>query len=375
MSLQPLPAARFVRRTSLGPNEYRRNFRQLDLEVITAVTSVEADGVTPLMGKIYLRLVSAPAEFWEREGVLYFAPRAGDGRPVKASKVLYEVLGVASATAHKALQWLHGQGIIGYFAGKNGVGIRIFLNRAVSSIGARTSETSKKILPFAHGSNGMTHGSTTEPAFKDSFADPESLDSDLDPRAPENGADSPKEVNTPPAPAPQPKPKPDSRSADEETGGRTARALHLEEITDRLLRGLEPAVRAAAAEAAAREHERTRAWLESRGLPKAARVAQREAYNVLRQYGAIKATAPASSADMGQHGGYSTPAPHPLPEAEIAELAQACVAMLEAQGQAVELTLNGMSDGAGGFLIPDDAARVRTQVALLLGDCPCEASE
>src|SRR4051812_49520737 len=79
---------RFVRRTTLGANEYRRNFHQVDRDIIAAVTSEEADGVTPLMSKIYLRLVSAPPEFWEREGVLYFTAGEEGGRPVKASKVL-----------------------------------------------------------------------------------------------------------------------------------------------------------------------------------------------------------------------------------------------------------------------------------------------
>ena len=110
--------------------------------------------MTPLMSKIYLRLVSAPAEFWEREGVLYFSAGERGRRPVKASKVLYGLLGVASATAHKALGWMHEQGIVGYFAGKNGVGIRIFLNRAAGSIGVRTVAAGKKILPFARGSQG-----------------------------------------------------------------------------------------------------------------------------------------------------------------------------------------------------------------------------
>src|SRR5215217_4428370 len=103
MKLQALSSPRFVRRTQLGPGEYRRNFRQIDADVIAAVTSKEADGVTPLMSKIYLRLASAPPEFWEREGVLYFAAKEADGRLIKSSKVLYELLSVASATAHKAL--------------------------------------------------------------------------------------------------------------------------------------------------------------------------------------------------------------------------------------------------------------------------------
>src|ERR1044072_5373112 len=101
------------------------------------------------MSKIYLRLVNAPDQYWERDGVLRFEAECREGKQVKAWDVLCELLGVASATANKALSWMHDQGIIGYFAGKNGVGIRIFLNRAANSIGNRPHSSGKKILEFA----------------------------------------------------------------------------------------------------------------------------------------------------------------------------------------------------------------------------------
>jgi hypothetical protein len=190
MTATAVASPRFVRRTRLGPTEYRRNFYQIDHDVLAAVTSADADRVTPLMSKVYLRLVSAPPEYWEREGVLYCSAGEQGSRPVKASKVLYGLLGVASATAHKALGWMHEQGIVGYFAGKNGVGIRIFLNRASGSIGVRAASAGKKILPFARGSNEGLHGSADEPAFNDSYAVSEILETDLNPRAPKNGADT-----------------------------------------------------------------------------------------------------------------------------------------------------------------------------------------
>jgi hypothetical protein len=43
----------------------------------------------------------------------------------------------------------------------------------------------------------------------------------------------------------------------------------------------------------------------------------------------------------------------------VNELAQACVAMLETQGQSIEVSLSEMSAEAGGFLLPEDAGRVR----------------
>ena len=53
-------------------------------------------------------------------------------------------------------------------------------------------------------------------------------------------------------------------------------------------------------------------------------------------------------------------------DGEVEELAQACVAMLEVKGQAVERTLSEMSAEAGGFLLPGDAPRVRARAEALL---------
>ena len=143
-------------------------------------------------------------------------------------------------------------------------------------------------------------------------------------------------------------------------------AVPVVEIVARLRRELDPTLQSAARHAAAQEHERTRDWLESRGLPKAARVAQREAYNVLRKYGAIKGAVHASSADVGRD--YSEQVHRPISDVEIEELAQACIAMLEVKGQSVEVTLSEMSSEAGGFLLPEDAPRVRVKIESLLGD-------
>jgi hypothetical protein len=357
---------RFVRRTQLGANEYRKNFRQIDGDVIAAVTSAEADRVTPLMSKIYLRLVHAPAQYWERDGVLRFEAELRDDCHVTAWVALYEALGVASATARKALQWMHEQGIIGYFAGKNGVGIRIFLNRATSSIGNRAGQ---KILEFPRASSEGARTSTDEVAFNDSFADLEGSDTDCNPRAPKSGAEQTEVVNT----GPDPQPTGPRRSLQGvETGERVASHAPLrvevpvEEIVARLSRQLGPSLESAARRAAAQEHERTREWLESRGLPKAARVAQREAYNVLRKYGVVKGEGQSSHADVGR--GRPAHESEPLSDVEVEELAQACVAMLEVKGQAVGLTLSEMSAEAGGFLLAADAPRVRARAEALLED-------
>lgn len=143
--------------------------------------------------------------------------------------------------------------------------------------------------------------------------------------------------------------------------------IPVDEIVSRLRSELEPTLRSAARQAASQEHERTRAWLESRGLPKAARVAQREAYNVLRKYGVIKEAAQPAHVDVGRRATIEREE-LPLAESEVEELAEACVAMLAAQGRAVEVTLSEMSVAAGGFLLPEDAPRVRAKAEAILGD-------
>src|SRR5215207_1368859 len=308
MTAQPLPASRFVRKTQLGPGEYRKNFRQLDGDVITAVTSPEADRVTPLMSKVYLRLVHAPAQYWERDGVLRFEAELRGDRHVTAWAALCETVGVASATARKALRWMHEEGIIGYFSGKNGVGVRIFLNRAASSIGARGGQ---KILEFPRASTRESRASRVEAAFSDSFADLEVSDADRNPRAPKNGAGRTEVVKTasdPPPICPRLSPQ-DVGSENGPAPRMTLRVkVPVEEIVSRLRRELEPSLRLAASQAAAREHERTREWLESRGLPKAARVAQHEAYNVLRGHGRSNSSAGRGRAGLGVGRADETPA-------------------------------------------------------------------
>ncbi|MDT5272076.1 MAG: hypothetical protein QOH49_4262 [Acidobacteriota bacterium] len=366
MNVRPLQAPRFVRRTRLGPDEYRKNFRQIDGDIISTVTSPEADRVTPLMSKIYLRLVHAPVQYWEREGVLCFESELRGETHVKAWNALCEALGVASATANKALRWMHEQGIVGYFAGKNGVGIRIFLNRAASSIGSRVA--GKKILAFPPASSAKARASRDEAAFSDSYAVSEVLEKDLNPRAPKNGAEQTKVVYTAPAPHPTRSGySPQGVGSDNVPPPQTALRVEvpIEEIVSRLRHELEPSLQSAARRAAAQEHERTREWLESRGLPKAARVAQREAYNVLRKYGVIRDGALSTHADVGR----SHPAQEqhqPLSDGDVEGLAQACLAMLEVKGQSVELTLSEISVKAGGFLLPSDASRVHAMAQALL---------
>ena len=359
-------APRFVRRTQLNAQEYRTNFRQLDCEVISALISEEATRVTSQMSKIYLCLINAPVELWERDGVLRFTGCEREGKWQTAWEQLVELAGVASATARKALAWMSEQAIIGYYAGKNGVGIRIFINRAASSI-AHKPEAGQKILRLVQASSSTPRTSQNEAAFNDSFAVLETLDTDINSRAPQDGADNTmvdKISSAPPRPIST---NQLSSTRPCNTTAQTPGVFALDEIVTRLRAELEPAMQSAARNAAAQEHERTREWLENRGLPKAARVAQHEAYNVLRKYGVISESARSSSthAEVGRSD-YIPPEPHPLTNDEIAGLAEACIAMLETKGQSIDLTLSEMSVEAGGYLLPDDAPRVRDHANALL---------
>jgi hypothetical protein len=366
-AVQALAAPKFLRKTTLRETESNTNFKMLDNDVAEAVTSAEADRVTPLMSKIYTRLLLTPDRMRESERVLRFAGEEREGKWVTAWEQLRSHLRVSGETASKALRWMHEQGIIGYYAGKNGVGIRIFLNRAASSVATRRAPGPQKILSFGGASDGRPRTSAAETPFNDSFAASEVLDTDMNPRAPKNGAEQTEVVKTDPDLHPtRSEHLPQGVSMGNVLPSGTALRVEVpvEEIVSRLRRDLEPSLQSAARRAAAQEHERTREWLESRGLPKAARVAQREAYNVLRKYGIIRDTAQASPANVGLS--YPTQEGQPLSDGEVEELAQACVAMLEVKGQSVEVTLSEMSAEAGGFLPPADAPRVRARTAALM---------
>lgn len=348
MTAHALDTPRFLRKTVLCPNEFNTRFRMIDDDVLAAVSSEEADKVTPLMSKIYLRLLQTPNELREAERTLRFTgEEVGEGKWLTAWEQLYRHLRVSGETANKALRWMHGQGIIGYSAHKNGVGIRIFLNRAASSIGVRRALPGQKNLSAGRASTGGPPASAGGAAFKDNLSVVgDSSESRSNPRAPD-GADREAVKNY------KPDPNPAGISADELVG--------------RIVRELEPRLRLVAREESAREHSRTRDWLENQGIPKATRVAQREAYNVLRQHGLVAGgKASARSSEVGR--AHDAPAePHELSEVEVGEMAAACVAVLETHGQSIDVILSEMSSEAGGFLLPGDAPKVRKAALALLG--------
>lgn len=369
------PSPKFLRKTILRGTEANTNFKMLDDDVAEAITSAEADEVTPLMSKVYTRLLLTPAVMREGVRVLRFAGEEREGRWVTAWEQLRSHLRVSSETARKALRWMHGQGIIGYYSGKNGVGIRIFLNRAANSVASKREELAEKILPFSRTSDRRPRTSPGDTPFKDSFAVSETLDSDLNPLAPKNGAEDAQFANASAEQHTRLVPdgstlKPSDRMFS--TQGQRPSELPSEQVVQRLRSEIEPMLQQLARRAAADEHERTRAWLERSALPKAARVAQRETYDMLRRNGVIRDASGRTTVEVGR-GSNARPEPRPLSESEVAEFAEVCVALFEAKGQPVEATLVGMGVAAGGMLLPEDASRVLSKVETLLGARPGES--
>ncbi|HEX8560758.1 MAG TPA: hypothetical protein VF668_21875 [Pyrinomonadaceae bacterium] len=369
-AVMAVTAAKFLRRTTLLETEANTNFRMLDDDVAEAITSPEADRVTPLMSKVYTRLLLTPPEWREGERVLRFTGQEQEGKWVTAWEQLRRHLRVSSETASKALRWMHGQGVIGYYSGKNGVGIRIFLNRAAASVKRKREAGREKILPFGLASDGRPRTSPNGTPLNDSYAVSEVLDTDLSTRAPKNGAGAPTPFEASPGQTSRQQMKSSADGLRRETPfARTASHAEapVEQIVSRLRSELEPALQRLARQAAAGEHERTREWLESKGLPKAARVAQRETYDVLRRHGLLGQSRRTSGAEVGRAESAQV-SPRALSESEACELAEACMALFEVKGQTIETTLSEMNVASGGFLLPEDASRVLEKFETLMSN-------
>jgi hypothetical protein len=362
MTATALPAPRFLRKTTLEDNEYRRNFRQIDNDVIEVITSMEADAVTPLMSKIYLRLLKAPDQYVESSGVLRFEEEIREGKRRKAWQVLCELLRVSSSTANKAIKWLAEVGIIGYFSGKNGVGLRIFLNRASSSIGIKSHSAAKKNLSFSPAPPGETRASFGEAGFRGNYTG-ENLDLNNTSRTPDGGADHNRSDNKTFGPARLACGDANQDdSLDSIAVDRTSmnHAAMVREILGMLKPQLEATIQSASRQAASREHDRTREWLEKFGLPKVARVAQRESYNILRQSGLAISSTKRIRSQLQVGAGLSTPhRPKPLSPTEIADTAEYCIFRLQTDGHSIDVTLAELSAEAGGYLLAADAPKVR----------------
>lgn len=333
----------FVPRTSLGADEARCNFHQVDRDALRLVSSEEARRVTSLMMLVYMALIDAPFKFRESEGVLRFAGEIRDGQQITAWDQLLDVLKVADGTAHKALTWMHSKGLIGYFAGKNGVGIRIRLYRAASSIKRADRPAQKNLHPDGV-AYGERHVSPDATPLRASIR--QNLDTKKESPAPEDGANSSPDVDASPAGA---------ATADEHAGTP-------QQLVAQLRQMLEPQVRRIAAQTAAheaaREGERTRRWFDAYGLPKVTRVAQREAYKIHKQQAASHTAAERTRLDLAVGRAAPPPQPSARPQISLDETVRMCLTAFGLDGAAgVEQALVSLCEG--GELSLEGAAKAR----------------
>jgi hypothetical protein len=284
-------AANFVRRTALAEDEYRVNFKQIDCDVLDALASDEACAVTPSISRIYIRLIRSPLMYWEREGVLHFVGEEREGKALTAWEQMREMIGVSNSTLSKALAWMHEAGVIGYDARKNGVGIRIFFNRAASSIRRRAGQKNLRLVPAPSDSAPAPENRA---AFKERKVE-EDLESVVPPaqarekRQPDRGI-PPRPVALVSEPSHSPNLHPLSAPPAKQD------RLNVDALILRIVAELRPEISAAVR----RESDGTREWLLNHGLPKATRVAQRETYDLLRSYGVIVKKA-VHSGDVGRN--------------------------------------------------------------------------
>lgn len=94
-------------------------------EIADAVTSDEAERVTPYMSAIYLRLVTAPLQWWIENEVLLIEAESRDSVSMPAWSVLVAHLQVPPETARRALDWFEEKGFISLTSSANGREIRI----------------------------------------------------------------------------------------------------------------------------------------------------------------------------------------------------------------------------------------------------------
>lgn len=279
--------AQFIRKTGLAPTEYQTNFTITDNEILDAITSNEALQITKLMPSIYLRLRRAPTDFWEREGVLRFVGSSDEKTLSTAWDQMRRITGVANSTLSKALFWLHEKGVIGYSAHKNGIGIRIFFNRATSSIRSREPQKNLRLAPTP--SSNLPAPSNGAP-FKEEISkrDLDNIHDSALSRGEQIGEECQPQEPISPTEAPVSRPGlqlvPNPTTRPEET------LPFLNQAIKELKCDFSNIVK--------REIRATQDWFYDKAIPKAIRVAQQETFNLLRKTGVQQSK---QSSDVGKY--------------------------------------------------------------------------
>ncbi|HYE75859.1 MAG TPA: hypothetical protein VEF04_21120, partial [Blastocatellia bacterium] len=243
----------------------------------------------------YLRLVQIKRDspFYQSNGALCFSGEEKNGQWITGFDQLVQFLGVAPATARKALEWMKGKGIIGYLCPK-GFPTRIWLNHAETSITTKQTANSN----FSEAKSGASFfcaESTDVPTFKEDHAHGDNL-SNTKPHALSSAAAA---SHTHISFSQEPK----LQSSDNLRGGilgekqapqnteeikKLTRVVgELERKVAKILPDCAMAVRAEIDDQMELQFNKIRRYLAEKALPQAARTGQQEAYKILRRYGAI----------------------------------------------------------------------------------------
>lgn len=290
---------RVVRRSFLYPHEKRTNFTPIDNDFLRAVSSDEAAKVTDKMAKIYLRLVQIKRDspFYQSDGALCFSGEERNGQWITGFDQLVQFLGVAPATARKALEWMKAKGIIGYVCPK-GYPARIWLNHATTSVTSRQN-ANDNFSETKIGTSFFCAESTAVPAFKEEHAHEDNL-SNTNSRTLISAAASHHTQNNISQTA-----KPELSSNlrggilgenDLHHGNNEIKKLtrivgELERKVSKILPDCALAVRAEVDDQMELQFNKMRRYIAEKALPQAARTGQQEAYKILRRYGAVASEA------------------------------------------------------------------------------------
>lgn len=380
---------RVVRRTFLHAHEKRTNFTPIDNDILEAVCSDEASKVTDKMSKIYLRLlrIRRGSPFFQSEGVVCFPGEQRAGKWLTGFDQMVEYLGVAPATARKALDWMKQKAIIGYVCPK-GYPTRIWLNHAATSIAARVGAGEGSRLRLVQGGTApdettFFHGGTDfVPAFKEETQH-EDFSGSTESHAPDGAADNPPQRKFVPTATNAPRSTDSSiKSADTENlsagssessavswrgisgeslvpdtllselGRITATVARLDRKLSSVLPDCAAAVRAEVDDQMELHFRRIRQYVQERAIPQAARVGQLEAYKILRN---TKQVATKASSTSGLYVGSSQSAattrdaaaptgrPERLTREAALELAEFIWAENGRAGGAIEQTLDSFA--------------------------------
>lgn len=276
----------YLPQTVCTPEQYHCNYQQIDHYTTRLLNSDEARKVTGHMQGIYNMLKIAPWDYWAAPGRL----RVFGDDTRTAWQILCDLANTSSATLRKAIKWMAEQGVIHYKALKNGNGIFIWFNLAITSV--RKIAPKQKNLRLVPASTQNAPASESEAALYEEnsvfFRDIQDSDKRADARNEQPPAAQEPELHElplfadlaasppppePPAPvAPRPQPPAGLHLVPRTSVSASPEAEELRELVVQAVRLTEDTQRAVERLAERVPDQNWRDWVERSALPKMVRV-------------------------------------------------------------------------------------------------------